>query len=298
MWDVKRSSPTHRPLRPVTAPRHPPARRRRNGGEPQASPAPTPRAADPQRRAATTAGQPKTWEDPQSAALRVALLQQHDTRRPARPPPTATMMPSPPHGPYGSLVVGRRRDHLHDLGAGLVGQVAADLLGRRDVAEDVARSGRRTASGCPARASGCAASWPRPSRTARSASCRARRRSPRAARPDRRGAPGGRRASPGRGRTSRSWWRGRRRRPAPVATAILLNRKVPRCGTAASEVRIMPVLYSFDDHQHPEDDHRQLAEDHPGEADEGRVEGELVLAARIVELVLDSAQIEHAQRRR
>lgn len=31
-----------------------------------------------------------------------------------------------------------------------------------------------------------------------------------------------------------------------VATAILLKRKVPRCGTAESEVRIMPVLYSFE----------------------------------------------------
>ncbi|CAM5680307.1 hypothetical protein SVIOM342S_02528 [Streptomyces violaceorubidus] len=30
-----------------------------------------------------------------------------------------------------------------------------------------------------------------------------------------------------------------------VATAILLNRKVPRFGTAASEVRIMPELYSL-----------------------------------------------------
>jgi hypothetical protein len=26
----------------------------------------------------------------------------------------------------------------------------------------------------------------------------------------------------------------------------LLKRNVPRCGTAASEVRIMPVLYSFE----------------------------------------------------
>ncbi len=31
-----------------------------------------------------------------------------------------------------------------------------------------------------------------------------------------------------------------------VATASLLNRKTPRLGTAASEARIIPVLYSFD----------------------------------------------------
>ena len=35
-------------------------------------------------------------------------------------------------------------------------------------------------------------------------------------------------------------------RASAVATAILQNRNVPRCGTAASEVRIMPVLYSLE----------------------------------------------------
>src|SRR5690606_44273 len=48
-------------------------------------------------------------------------------------------------------------------------------------------------------------------------------------------------------------------------------------------------------HQHPEHDHRELAEDHPGEADERGVEGEPVPLAEVVELALRQRRDQHAQ---
>ncbi|BCK71832.1 hypothetical protein Srufu_057850 [Streptomyces libani subsp. rufus] len=87
VWDVKRSSPTHRPRRSVTAPTNHPARRRRNGEQAENI------EARHKRRATTTVGKPKTWEayvEPcQSSPL---------TMRPATIAPDMPAWAGPPPG--------------------------------------------------------------------------------------------------------------------------------------------------------------------------------------------------------
>ncbi|GFE25248.1 hypothetical protein Sliba_57010 [Streptomyces nigrescens] len=96
--------------------RQPPARRRRNGENAnitrvqaprsagatarhsQASPASTPRAAEPQRREATTAGKPKTWAESKAQRYVEPCQSSPFTIRPATIAPDIPACAGPPPG--------------------------------------------------------------------------------------------------------------------------------------------------------------------------------------------------------